>query len=548
MNRKSIPSLRRVLGDESGAALILAAVSIFALVGFGALSVDVGYLFAAQRALQASADAAAIAGARDIGVGGTPVATATSYSSVTASPANKNNDPSLTVTWASGYPLLKCFGNIGSTCTTNQTPTTSANGIEVRQLATVPLFFGRIFGIPSVQISANAVALAAGGVPHPLNVVFIVDTTGSMSGTPITNALTGFRTLLGELWPCPSNLPNCGTATNGNVANPVDEAALMVFPPLDGPPASPAPPATDPSQAPYEYDCSTSPPVNIAPAYAGRSGTTSAATAAGNNTLHFTTTPTFNIGTTALVTDTTHPSVIPAGTYITSVTGTTAVMSASATGAGVASHDTIVVKPLYEIVPLSSDYRTSDTSVLNTASNLVKAAKGGAAGCTQGLDDIGGLGTYYADAITAAQTALTASARPGATNVIVLLSDGDASGAGTNNGCHLAITAAQNAAKAGTWVYSIGFNSPNSGCSLDSPTITACSTMSQIANMPGATAGTYFNDLTKFYSDNASGCTSTKNPSITSINSIFQSIGSSLSTSRLLPNNCFGASPPAWCS
>jgi hypothetical protein len=45
--------------------------------------------------------------------------------------------------------------------------------------------------------------------------------------------------------------------------------------------------------------------------------------------------------------------------------------------------------------------------------------------------------------------------------------------------------------------------------------------MSQIANMPGATAGTYFNDLTKFYSDNASGCTSTKNPNITAINAIF---------------------------
>jgi hypothetical protein len=227
-----------VLGDESGAALILIATGIFALVGFGALSVDVvdvGYLFAAQNAPQASADAAAMAGARDIGVGGTPVATATSYSSVTASPVNKNNDPSFTVTWASGYPLLKCFSNIGSTCTTNQTPATSANGIEVRQLATVPLFFGRIFGISSVQISANAVALAAGGVPHPLNVMFIVDTTGSMSGTPINNALTGFRTLLGQLWPCPSNLATCGTVTNGNVANPVDEAALMVFPPIRRP-------------------------------------------------------------------------------------------------------------------------------------------------------------------------------------------------------------------------------------------------------------------------------------------------------------------------
>lgn len=52
-----------------------------------------------------------------------------------------------------------------------------------------------------------------------------------------------------------------------------------------------------------------------------------------------------------MVSDTTHPTVIPAGTYITQVTGTTAVMSANATGAGVANHDTITVKPLYEIVP-----------------------------------------------------------------------------------------------------------------------------------------------------------------------------------------------------
>jgi len=548
MSSESKSIFRRTLRDESAAAAVLAAVLIFALVGFGALSVDVGFLYAAQRELQASANAAALAGARDIGVGGNPQATATSYSSTAG---NKNANPNLTL--ATVTPTLYCF-HTGGACTTNQTSNpanTPANGIQVREQAAVALFFAKIFGISSVQISATAVALAAGGVPHPLNVLFIVDTTGSMNGTPINNALAGFRTLLGQLWPCPSNLTSCGTVTNGNVANPVDEAALMVFPPLDGPPASPAPPASDPSQAPYEYDCSTNPQVNIAPAYAGRSGKTSAATPAGNNTLHFTATPTFNIGTTALVSDTTHSTVIPAGTYITQVTATTAVMSANATGAGVASNDTILVKPLYEIVPLSSDYRTSDTSGLNTASNLVKAARGGAAGCTQGLDDVGGLGTFYADAITAAQAILAdpANIRPGATNVIVLLSDGDANGnsAGTNNECHLAITAAQNAAKAGTWVYSIAFNSPNSGCSTDSPAITACSTMSQIANMPGATAGTYFNDLTKLYSDNANGCKSTANPNVTAINSIFQSIGSSLSTARLLPATCFGNAPPNWC-
>jgi Flp pilus assembly protein TadG len=43
LEKKSL--LRRMLRDESAAAAILAAAGIFALVGFGALSVDVGYLY-----------------------------------------------------------------------------------------------------------------------------------------------------------------------------------------------------------------------------------------------------------------------------------------------------------------------------------------------------------------------------------------------------------------------------------------------------------------------------------------------------------------------
>jgi uncharacterized membrane protein len=131
--------LRRILRDESAAAAILAVAGIFALVGFGALSVDVGYLYSAQRELQASANAAALAGARDIGVGGNPQATATSYSSATG---NKNANPNLTL--ASITSTLFCF-HTGGTCTTNQTsapPNTPANGIQVQEQATVPLFFG----------------------------------------------------------------------------------------------------------------------------------------------------------------------------------------------------------------------------------------------------------------------------------------------------------------------------------------------------------------------------------------------------------------------
>src|SRR6266850_5681941 len=82
---------RRVLRNESGAVVILVAVGIFAFIGLGALSVDVGYLYYAQRALQASVNAAAMAGAQDIGTGGTPYVTANSYSAVSgATPANKN--------------------------------------------------------------------------------------------------------------------------------------------------------------------------------------------------------------------------------------------------------------------------------------------------------------------------------------------------------------------------------------------------------------------------------------------------------------------------
>jgi hypothetical protein len=199
---------------------------------------------------------------------------------------------------------------------------------------------------------------------------------------------------------------------------------------------------------------------------------------------------------------------------------------------------------VYQIIPFSSDYRTSDTAgALNTSSNLVKAARGGASGCQQGLTAVGGSGTFYADAITAAQTALAGSGRPTAQKVIILLSDGDANTGTSNpthisaaekpNECHEGITAAQAAATAGTWVYSIFYSSGSTlttptptSCSTDtSNPISACSTMQQIASDP-----------TKFFADTAgtSTCTSAAH-SITNLNQIFAYIATDASSARLLP-------------
>ena len=119
----------------------------------------------------------------------------------------------------------------------------------------------------------------------------------------------------------------------------------------------------------------------------------------------------------------------------------------------------------YQIVPFSSDFKTSaGSTTLNANSNLVKAM-GGNASCA-GLQAKGGKGTYYAGAITAAQTYLTNSGRSGAQKVIVLLSDGDANANSgseistslATNQCQQGVTAADTAATAGTWVFSVAYD------------------------------------------------------------------------------------------
>jgi hypothetical protein len=331
------------------------------------------------------------------------------------------------------------------------------------------MFFATILGIRTMTITATSTAAMRGAKVGAHNVVIVLDTTQSMNDTDsssncnntrISCALSGIQMLLASLTPCGSS---CGTVTGGNVANPVDEVSLMVFPGL-----------TSTSQQQYDYDCSNS----------------------------------------------TAPQISP---Y---------------------SYPTL---PTYQIIPFSSDYRTSDAATtLNSSSNLARAT-GAAPSCTSGLTAVGGEGTYYAGVIYAAQAALAAQAiaRPNAQNVLVLLSDGDANakasalpGASTTalvypstqNQCHQAITAAQAASAAGTIVYSVAYGATSSGCSTDTPAITPCQTMQQIAS----SSATFFSDYTATGGSNT--CISSARPS-TSLNQIFTDIAGDFGGARLVPNN-----------
>ena len=81
MKRKITSSAGRLGRDESGAVVVLVAIGIAAILGLGALAIDVSRIVYAQRALQATTDLAAQAGATEIynGSGISATATVTGY-------------------------------------------------------------------------------------------------------------------------------------------------------------------------------------------------------------------------------------------------------------------------------------------------------------------------------------------------------------------------------------------------------------------------------------------------------------------------------------
>jgi von Willebrand factor type A domain len=197
--------------------------------------------------------------------------------------------------------------------------------------------------------------------------------------------------------------------------------------------------------------------------------------------------------------------------------------------------------PVYQIIPLSSDYRTSDAAtVLNSASDLAISA--GGTSCGDGTAVVGGKGTFYAGIIDQAQAQLVASARPNTQNVMIILSDGDATATSAQMGtgstsypatqeCHQAITEAQKAASAGTTVYTVAYGAEASGCTTDTkPTITPCQTMEQMAS----STSNFFSDYTA--TGGTSSCISASRPT-SNLNQIFQEIAADFTVARLIPNN-----------
>ena len=409
--------LRRLRRDDGAQVLPLVALTMVLFLGMAAMVADVGDIYYAYNQLQASTQAAAMAGAEAISnptfttpggsSGETPQAFAIYYGSETGTGSNGvNTYPILTSTGqnVSTTVYLSCntfVSSLGITCITyNGGGKATANAIQVVQVAQVKTFFAAIFGTPSVTLTATASAARA-GVFAPYNVAVIIDTTASMSTkdtncsnqTRLACALGGVQTLLTELAPCDANV-TCSINTTTGVSTPsVDRVALFTFPNILSSTVSDDYTGcgkTDPTIEPYTFPSSTP-----------TSSSTYSALSVG-----YYATPSTPAGA--------NPVQLGTTTYSTTYEVTYGLGDADGNG-------------------FVSDYKTSDaTTTLNTASDIVLAI-GGKSGCA-GVADPGGAGTFYAGAIYAATAALAAEQQVNnVPNIIILVSDGDASSSGTGS-------------------------------------------------------------------------------------------------------------------
>jgi Flp pilus assembly protein TadG len=125
----------RIHRSEDGQALVTAVVFLSVLLGMTACVLDVGSWFRAQRAAQATADAAALAGAQAL------PDDPTAAQALAASYARKNG----------GAPPTSI--QLSRTVNINDT-------IAIRVTRTAPAFFARALGIGSAQVGARATARA----------------------------------------------------------------------------------------------------------------------------------------------------------------------------------------------------------------------------------------------------------------------------------------------------------------------------------------------------------------------------------------------------
>jgi Flp pilus assembly protein TadG len=489
-------TLRRLMG-ERGQALPLVALSAVVLIGFAGLGIDLARVWVTQQELQRAVDAAALAAAQDLPNSSTAYNDAVAYSG-TGSNGNavggsgvSASNPSVTFecvshgpNYVSGSPPTCLTDTSNDNChpTGSNTPTspsgtpTTCNAVNVTETATVKTGLLSLF-IPSFTVSASSTSgsRTSVGVPKPMNLFVILDTTGSMEDS-CSATVTGISSPYSpDKLDCAkagvrSFLQSMPYTTVGGTPEADNDVGITVFPALSTTltdtvtftgtitssgttSAKKKITGVNTDESAYVGDSISGTGIPSGTTISATSGSSpnytvtisNAATSSGTYTFTVTVPGTYALANptppTASVADETDCTSsdrfgVTYPPYATYTTSQIPALDLYTSGSSYTSPGIIDNYLGYEAVPLSSDYQTNGN--LNTSSNLVRAVDwaqcSGAkypGGDYYGIKEIGGQGSYLAGAITEAQYLLSTSTRTTGptgqpvTNGIVILSDGE---------------------------------------------------------------------------------------------------------------------------
>lgn len=432
---------------EDGQALIIAVLALVVLLAMAGLAIDIGRAYVAQRQLQAAVDAAALAASQDLP---DPVNAQTTANSYSAMPGAQNERPGLTAS----SPIVKpiCLTTIPGSTTPTNVPCQTYPG------------------------PANS----SGYRCNPCNAVTVSE-SGSIGTTFL--GVVGLGNLFQSVQSSSTVIMRGGTPHPLDVMVVLDVSSSMNQA------------CTDANNTAYRVAGMTTTSSKLDCA---KEGIRSLISNLWPCDASLSVCPTPNTNPLDSVGLEIFPGVtsgVMTPEFDCSWTLTTADMGYSNSSG-------------YDAVPLSSDFRQSDSGGFVGTSPLVEATSWSS--CNQGTFPPGtappnskygaeapncsGPCTFFADALFNAALKIQADQtnrlqRTGvhAQGVIILLSDGDANTQGPN-ACKAAVDTAQTVAIApyNDWVFSVGYDIPSSGCSTD----TAANEVERIT-LTGATGGSY---------------------------------------------------------
>jgi hypothetical protein len=563
MKDSRFPILNRFRRNDSGQSMVVIAVTLGAVMALAATGIEVGHVFYAYRILQASTQTATLAAAQAmpyIGASSSAVGSAqynlVEYSSESGmkNASNMLSNASISATYVCSSTVAGSGLNVA--CQTPEPPAgssassgtcsgsaTKCNEVNVTQTASVNLWLGRLVGLSTFNLAATASAAMRGGTATPYNIAVIIDTTASMNTCQLTAQGKN---------PCTADCPGGASTEVGCAVQGLEYLLEQMYP------------------------CDTNTTCTTNTAYV--------------DSVALYVFPAVAAGDDKYDTSTTYCSSLLSGLLNATVPYTFPNVNTSTSVQNLLMPNTL---GSYQVVDFDETYKTSDsTTNLNTGDTLGLPNAVGYGGTCPGLQAPGGQGTYYAQAIYAAQAALHAQqlSVSGSQNVMIIMSDGSANAennsantayggqtgknqivatTGTLNGtgsntsytypsalgqCWQAVQAAQAATAAGTMVYTVAMGAEigTPQASSDASCVTDVSKLSETALSNGAvtwpTGGSYpgtacnaigamASNANTFYSDDTDNCSATNNSGFTTMSSIFTKISNGFTAARLVPNN-----------